>query len=193
MSEPTISSTQANRDSSIRTKNKPSNNPQGAEKFRKLNPNWTEKWFELGNHRYSYRSPDVCEKNNSDCTIKSLVKIMNKMSAYPNQKKEFIPSEKHVGDVDIPGPWGVDDVSSTAIYNKKGTQIGIKNQTLENHKLHNGVVERTINESKNKLFIQTKGAGYSTLGGPNVWLPELIWGEVDQLLINEHNKNKAKK
>ena len=120
MSEPTISSTQANRDSSIRTKNKPSNNPQGAEKFRKLNPNWTEKWFELGNHRYSYRSPDVCEKNNSDCTIKSLVKIMNKMSAYPNQKKEFIPSEKHVGDVDILGPWGVDDVSSTAIYNEKG-------------------------------------------------------------------------
>lgn len=115
---------------------------------------------------------------------------MNKMSASPNQKKEFIPDEKHIGDVDISGPWGVDDVSSTAIYNKKREKIGIRNQTLENPKLHNGVVERTINGCNNKLFIQTKSAGYSTLGGPNIWLPELICGELDQLLIDEYNNKK---
>jgi len=61
------------------------------------------------------------------------------------------------------------------------------------YKLHNGAVERTIEENNNMLYIQTKGGGYITLGGSNIWLPELIWSDVDNRLIKQYNKTTTKK
>mgnify|MGYP006924537624 CR=1 FL=1 len=123
---------------------------------------WTENWFGEGNHRYSHLSPAI------DADFRSLLDAPNTVGVHPNQTRGFVPGEPYTGDVNIPGPWGMDEVSSTAIFDRNGRKIGVRNETLPNHQLHPGVVERTILRENGEYFIQTRGGGYGGLGGPNV-------------------------
>ena len=54
--------------------------------------------------------------------------------------------------------------------------------TLENHALHPGWVERSVLRSGDAFRIRTYGEGSGSMGGPNIWLDDLVWGPVDNLV-----------
>jgi len=138
---------------------------------------WTENWFATGNHKYSHLSPPI------DATYPGLIDSLNKYGVHPNQENEFVPGQPYVGDVDLPVFVGPDDVNSVAIFDENGNQIGVRNETMENHELHPGVVERTIVQQDGEFHIQTRGGGYGMWGGPNVWGDEHVWSDVDNRVI----------
>jgi hypothetical protein len=139
----------------------------------------TENWFFPGEHSYSHVSPAAGTDTDA------LMRAMNERGVHPNQTEPFIPGQPYVGDVDIPGPFGEDHVSTTAIYDANGNQIGVRNVTLENHALHPGWVERRmVRDSDGNLRIQTLGGGSGALGGPNVWFDESVWSDVDNEAIS---------
>ena len=148
---------------------------------------WTENWFKSGEHEYERLSPEVCSTAQSGCTQANVVDALNFDGVHPNQTRPFVPGEEYIGDVDLPGPFGVDHVRSTAIYDTYGAQIGVRNVTLENHLLHFGYVERTVVQNSGSFYILTRGGGSGILGGPNIWLDDLIWEGVDQNVIDEFN------
>ncbi len=90
--------------------------------------------------------------------------LVNRYGLHPNQKYSFIPGRYYKGDVDLPGLWGEDHVESTALFNHSGQQIGVRNETLENHLLHPGIVERRIVKHKGNYHILTEGGGYGEVG-----------------------------
>jgi hypothetical protein len=144
---------------------------------------WTENWFFRGNHTYERLSPPVCSSGSCDFDV--VVTVLNIFGVHPNQSAAFIPGKGYSGDVNIPGPFGVDGVKTTAIYDKHGLQIGVGNETLLGHALHPGVVQRSIVEVGGSFHIYTEGGGFGYLGGPNVWLDDLVWGPVDQRVIDQ--------
>ena len=146
---------------------------------------WTEDWFASGNHRYRRQSTAVCEASSAGCTLVRVVTVLNTKGVHPNQTRPFVPGQPYVGDVDIFGPFGEDHVSTTAVFNSHGVQIGVRNETLENHALHPGVVERTVILKGQSYYILTEGGGYGMFGGPNIWLDDLVWGPVDQRVLDE--------
>ena len=141
-----------------------------------------------GNHAYDYTSPPVCSIHDPNCSVKSIVKFLNKKGVYPKQKRPISLGENNVSNADIPGPWGEDSIKSFGIYDSAGNQIGVRNETLENHKLHPGVVERRVILKGNNIHILTEGGGSGILGGPNVLLRDKTWGRVDQVVIDEFKK-----
>ena len=152
--------------------------------------NHTENVLFEGNHKYEIISPPVCSSLDPNCNLKSVVKVLNDKGAYPNQRAANIVGGKNIGDVDIVGPWKEDPVMSSTVYNNKGTQIGIRNETLEGHALHPGTVERIVVLKGNNYHIQTQGGGYGYGGGPNVneFILNQVWGPVDQVVIDEFKK-----
>lgn len=87
--------------------------------------------------------------------------------------------------MNIPGPFGKDHIRTTAVYNSDGVQVGIRNETMMDHALHPGVVERTVILQNGSYHIRTQGGGYGYMGGPNVWLDDMVWGPVDQVVIDK--------
>ncbi|MGP9506782.1 PAAR domain-containing protein [Psychrobacter sp. AOP7-D1-15] len=141
-----------------------------------------------GNHAYDYISPPVCSIHDPNCSIKSVVNFLNKKGVYPKQKTPISPGRNNVSNADIPGPWGEDSIQSSGLYDSAGNQIGVRNETLENHKLHPGVVERRVILKGSNIHILTEGGGSGLLGGPNVLLRANTWGRVDQVVIDEFKK-----
>ena len=139
----------------------------------------TDNWFFAGEHTYSHVSPST------DADYETLIGAINERGVHPNQTDPFVPGEAYTGDVNLPGPFGVDNVTTTAIFDQNGNQIGVRNETEENHALHPGWVERTIVQDENgALHIQTTGGGSGALGGPNVWFDESVWGGVDNRVLD---------
>lgn len=144
---------------------------------------WTDNLFSAGNHCYGHLSPEL-EAPGAD-----IVDALNQVGVHPNQTEPFTPGQEYVGDVNIPGPFGPDHVASTAIYDDQGAQIGVRNETLENHALHPGVVERSVvSQDDGSLHIETVGCGHGALGGPNVWFDEGVWSAVDRRVIDHLNR-----
>ena len=133
-----------------------------------------------GNHAYDRISTSNCLDGNSGCTQESLVDSINKKGVHPDQNKTFIPGEEYIADANIPGPFGRDDIKTTATLNTDGTQIGVRNETLENHALHPGVVERTVIKINGHFHIKTQGGGYGPLSGVNNYLKDLVWEPLDK-------------
>ncbi len=129
-------------------------------------------------------SPSVCSASES-CTHKNIVNSLNIKGVHPNQTQPFVPGKEYIGDVNIPGPFGVDHVKSTAIYHTDGVQIGVRNETLENHALHPGVVERSVIQNGSSFHIYTQGGGYGRWGGPNIWFDNVVWDAVDQRVMSD--------
>lgn len=144
-----------------------------------------------GNHKYKLISPPICSTSDPKCNVPAVVKVLNDKGAYPNQKNLNIFGGDNVGDVDIVGPWGKDPVKSSAIYNSQGLQVGIRNETLEGHALHPGVVERRVISQDGNLHVLTEGGGYGYGGGPNAneTILNLVWGPVDQVIADDFKKN----
>ena len=126
----------------------------------------------------------MCNVSQDGCTLGNVVNALNQNGVHPNQTRPFVPGEEYVGDVDIPGPFGSDHVRSTAIYNSDGAQIGVRNETLVDHALHPGVVQRTVIQQGSSFHILTEGGGYGRLGGPNIWFDGAVWTPIDRKVIN---------
>lgn len=141
-----------------------------------------------GNHAYDYISKPVCSVSDPNCSIQSVVKVLNEKGVYPKQKKSISLGTNNISNADIPGPWGEDLIQSFGIYDNTGNQIGVRNETLEDHKLHPGVVQRTVILKGKNVHILTEGGGSGILGGPNVLLRDRTWGAVDQVVIDEFKK-----
>jgi len=149
---------------------------------------WTENWFSAGNHKYDHLSEPVCEVIQPECTQAVVVDALNSNGVHPNQEQSFVPGQEYVADVDIPGPFGSDRISTTGVFNEQGEQIGIRNETLPDHILHPGIVERTIVLQDGAYHISTQGGGAGIMGGPNTWFDEQVWSGVDQSVINQLNQ-----
>lgn len=148
--------------------------------------NWTDNWFMQGNHIYGRVAEPICRA--PACDFKKAVQALNSKGVHPNQKVPFVPGKSYVADVDIPGPFGEDHIKTTAVYDKDGNQIGVKNETLPDHALYPGMVERIIIRTGNDFRVRTEGGGYGYLGGPNIWLPDVVWGPVDSAVAKEVKK-----
>jgi hypothetical protein len=85
------------------------------------------------------------------------VTVLNTKGVHPNQTQPFVPEQPYVGDVDILGPFGEDQVSTTAVFNSQGVQTDVRNVTFENHAPHPGVVERTVILKDQSYYILTEG------------------------------------
>ena len=139
-----------------------------------------EKWILPDAHNYKHVSDPFCR----GCRMEEIVDALNRVGVHPNQTSPFIPGSEYIGDVDLPIFIGKDDVSVEAIY-EGGRQVGVRNTTLENHELHEGVVERRIIRDGDAFRIETVGAGTGRWGGPNVWFHEAIWEGVDDRVVGE--------
>jgi hypothetical protein len=148
--------------------------------------NWTDNFFLKGNHIYGRVSDPVCRA--PSCDFKKAVQALNSKGVHPNQKTAFVPGRPYKADVDIPGPFGEDHIKTTAVYDKDGNQIGVRNETLIDHALYPGMVERTIIRTGNDFRIRTEGGGYGYMGGPNIWLPDVVWQPVDSAVAKELKK-----
>ncbi|RXJ73984.1 hypothetical protein CS022_06845 [Veronia nyctiphanis] len=119
------------------------------------------------------------------CTKEAVIDALNKQGVHPNQTRPFIPGQPYQADVDIPGPWGKDTISTTAIYDENGNQVGIKNDTLPDHILHPGHIERKVMRIGDSFHIVSVGKGEGPLAGMNVLLEDFIWGPVNDAVINQ--------
>ena len=146
--------------------------------FGRLFDDEAENWFRKGRHTYG-RMERVCSESDS-CQFSGVRDRLFAVGVHPNQTVPFEPGQPYVGDVDLPGPWGEDHVSSSVIRNSLGIAIGVRNVTLDNHLLHPGWVERTVLRAAGSIYIHTWGGGSGYFGGPNIWLDDLVWGPVDQ-------------
>jgi len=142
---------------------------------------WTERWFFKGNHIYEYLSEPICSVK--DCTLEDVIEALNTVGVHPRQKKPFIPGKYYKGDANIPGPFGPDHVTTIAIYDDKGSQVGARNTTELDHALHPGIVERRVIEKNGFYHIYTEGGGYGQWGAGNILLDEIVWSEVDDRVI----------
>ena len=145
----------------------------------------TENWFAAGDHEYNRLSPAVCAASSEGCTQSAVVNALNTNGVHPNQSKPFVSGKPYVGDVDIPGPFGKDHVTSTSIFDSNGNQIGVRNVTLPDHALHPGFVERSVVNINGSFHVKTYGGGTGSLGGPNIWLDDIVWGPVDNNVIQQ--------
>lgn len=134
---------------------------------------WNENTVFPGKHGYTHLSPPLGDN------YRNLRDALNNAGVHPNQKRAFVPDMPYRANVDLPGLPGVDDISSTAIRDRRGNQIGVRNVTERNHALHPGWVERTIVQQEGQFHVQTIGGGTGWLGGPNVWGDESVWSGVD--------------
>ena len=141
---------------------------------------WTERWFRSGKQRYVHESNAFCR----GCQMDEVVRLLNRVGFHPNQKRPFVPGREHVGDVDLPFVWGIDEVTTKAIY-EGGRQVGVRNTTVENHELHSGAVERTIVRDGDAFRIRTVGTGTGRWGLINILFDEWVWGDVDDTVIGE--------
>jgi hypothetical protein len=145
-----------------------------------------DNYRDIGDHFYTVLSDPVCQVSTSGgCTLENVVRALNKNGAHPEQTEPLIPGEPHIGDVDIFGPWDEDHVSSTATYNEYGHQIGVRNKTLENHELHPGTIDRVIVVMGGNFHILTVGTGSGRWGGVSVGASDVLWGNVDQNVIDQ--------
>ena len=145
---------------------------------------WYENLILPGKHSYLYLSPAICQVS-SNCTLERIIKSVNERGVHPNQTRTFVPGEDYVDDVDLPGPWFDDDVATTAVYNEKGVQIGIQNDTLNNHLLDSGTVRRTVIRIGSKYHILTEGEGDGWLGGLNILGYKAEWRDVNQRVLDD--------
>ena len=136
-----------------------------------------------GRHQYMRISDAVCSTTQADCTLTNVVEALNAKGAYPGQDREFVPGKVHVADVDIYGPFGLDEVRTTALYNLAGDQVGVVNKTLSNHVFRPRVVYRIVIPQDGAFHILTLGLGQGVLGGPNVWFKNPTWNPVDRNVI----------
>ena len=145
---------------------------------------WTDNWFSGGKHGYVHVSPPICQLS-TNCTLERIIRSVNETGVHPNQTTPFVPGEDYIGDVDFPGPWGADQVTTTAIYDESGVQIGVQNVTLKNHPLDPGIVRRQVIQIGSSYHILTRGEGDGPWGGPNVWFDEITWSGVDQHVLDD--------
>ena len=145
---------------------------------------WTDNWFSRGKHGYVHVSPPICQLS-TNCTLERIIRSVNETGVHPNQTTPFVPGEDYIGDVDFPGPWGADEVTTTAIYDESGVQIGVQNVTLKNHPLDPGIVRRQVIQIGSSYHILTRGEGEGPWGGPNVWFDEITWSGVDQHVLDD--------
>ena len=54
----------------------------------------------------------------------------------------------------------------------------------QDHILSYGVVERTVIQQGGSFHILTQGGGQGYLGGVNILFDEIVWGQVDQNVID---------
>ena len=177
--ESTVKSRRANRDERLRRS--PGRFDKQTRGPIEEQDDWTEHWFAKGKHFYDRISPPVCAA--SECSLEDVVEAPNGVGVHPNQSEEFFPGQFYIGDVDLPGPFGRDDVSTSAIF-KDGVQVGVRNVTLENHLLHPGTVERTVVLNDGSYHVRTRGVGTGSYGKPNFMLDDIVWGKVDRRVIN---------
>lgn len=135
---------------------------------------------------YSRLSGPICPT--SECSYADVVDAINRVGVYPGQTRTFVPNELYIADANIPGPFGPDDIRTTAIYNRGGIQIGIRNRTLSNHALHPGSVVRTVVIHDGAYHIRTVGVGHGQWGTYNVKGKNILWDPVDQLVADEFKK-----
>ena len=140
--------------------------------------------FLPGFHVYAHTSPEICRADAAGCTLENIVEAINAVGVHANQSRPFVPGEPYVGDVDLPGFPGRDDVSTSAIRDRLGRQIGVLNATLRNHELHPGGVGRGPVLIAGGYRIRTLSLGGGWWGLPNVvWAP-VYWGGVDRRMTD---------
>ena len=61
----------------------------------------------------------------------------------------------------------------------------MRNETLENHALHPGIVERSVIQNGSSFHILTQGGGYGRWGGLNIWFDNVVWDAVDQRVMDD--------
>ena len=144
---------------------------------------YAENWIFEGRHQYVRVSDAVCSMSKADCTLANVVAALNAKGAYPEQAREFVPGQEHIADVDIPGPFGIDEIQTTALYNRDGNQVGVVNRTLSNHALRPGEVYRIAIPRDNAYRILTLGLGQGNFGVPNVRMKNRTWEPVDKNVI----------
>ncbi len=139
-----------------------------------------------GTHCYEVLSAPICAV--SECDYNDVINVLNEKAVHPKQVETFDPGSVviHEGDVDLPIRCsGEDTVRVETIRADNGLQIGVLNTTLKDHGLHPGTVRRTGVVYEGNYRILTVGKGTGPWGEPNVTGAEGVWGEIDQLIIDE--------
>ena len=149
---------------------------------------YAENWILKGRHEYVRMSDAVCSTSQADCTLANVVEALNAKGAYPEQDREFVPGQDHVADVDIWGPFGMDQVRTTALYNQDGSQIGVMNTTIRNHALWPGKVYRIAIPRDGAYHILTLGLGQGRFGIPNVRMKNVTWDPVDRNVTEQFQR-----
>jgi RHS repeat-associated protein len=81
-------------------------------------------------------------------------------------------------DVDIPGPWGRDDVTSYIVTGHDGSRY-VLNVTQEDHTLNSGfVIRRVVTDKRGNYFVETYGEG-------NAWKQAGLAAKIDNARGNE--------
>ena len=126
-----------------------------------------------GSHRYERLSPPICPA--TACTFEDVVEALNRVGAHPNQKAPFVPTKKHLGDVDLP-MWPWESMVETTEITKDKVQIGVVNVTIKGrHPLHRGTVGRLVVLRDGSYHIFTAGEGDGPYGFFNVLLARSGW------------------
>jgi len=142
--------------------------------------NSADDWIFPGPHRYEHLSESICDVAAEGCTMENVLEALNEVGAYPNQTRPFAVGNPHIGDVDIAGPWGKDHVSTTAVLDRHGNQVGVRNDTISDHIADPGAVERIVVQQNGHYHISTRGIGLGRFGKPNVKMASKVWAEVDE-------------
>ncbi|MYD95906.1 MAG: RHS repeat-associated core domain-containing protein [Gammaproteobacteria bacterium] len=138
-----------------------------------------------GFHVYAHTSSEICRADEPGCTLENIVDALNAVGVHKNQTRPFVPGEPYVGDVDLPPPiMGIDDVSTSAILDRSGRQIGVLNATLQNHALHPGWLRRGPVLIAGGYRIRTVSVGTGWLGFPNIVGGPVYWRGVDRRVID---------
>ncbi|MXY55332.1 MAG: hypothetical protein F4029_11430 [Gammaproteobacteria bacterium] len=129
-------------------------------------------------------SSEICRIGEPGCTHENVIDAINAIGVHPNQLRRFVPGEPYVGNVDLPVFWGGDDVSTQAVYDRRGIQIGILNTTRSNHELHPGTVVRDTVVVDGGYRIRTQGIGHGWWGLANLLGADGEWSDVDQRVMD---------
>ena len=139
-----------------------------------------------GEHCYEVLSARICAV--SECDYNEVIKVLNEKAVHPKQVEPFDPDSDVIyeADVDLPIPYsGKDSVRVEPIRADNGLQIGVLNTALGDHALRPGTVSRTGVAHEGFYRIHTVGKGGGWWPRQNVVRKEQVWGELDQLVIDE--------
>ena len=138
-----------------------------------------------GFHVYAHTSSEICRADEAGCTLENIVEALNAVGVHANQTRPFVPGEPYVEDVDLPLPIvGIDEVSTSAIRDRLGRQIGVLNATLQNHALHPGWLRRGPILVAGGYRVGTLSWGTGWWGFPNVLRGPGYWRGVDRRVID---------